>query len=581
MAKQTEFVPNWYEDTTPEKSYRSLFKWGNKSEFKHPNRRLYALVKKTFHMTDADFQTPQMMGLENVEFQIPPALEQGHIDYFRSLLGYENFAMDDYNRLRCAYGAGALDALRMRQKIIENLPDVVLYPRTQDDVLAIVQYCDRYRLPVNIRGGGSTVTRGYESLTGGVAIDLARQLTRVLDFNEIDQTITVEAGMFGPALEDLLNHAKERLGAQHNYTLGHFPQSFEYSSVGGWIVTRGAGQNSTYYGKIEDLVLSQTYIMPQGVYKTPAYPRCALGPDMNQVMMGGEGTFGVLTDATLKLSRYQPENTRYYAFIFHAWQDGIHAMREIMQGEFGRPSVFRLSDAEETDVGLKLYGIEGTVADTLITGFGYEPLKRCLMLGSTDGDADATRLVRKKISRICRQHKAFDLSAFGVAQHWEASRFRDPYLREDLQDYGILTDTLECAVRWSQVEQVHDQVRAFIKNRPNTICTCHISHVYPQGCNLYFIFIAKIATINEYLDLQYGVLTEFLKSGAGISHHHGIGKQGGSWFVEQAGEFNLEVIKAIKNVIDPNGILNPGGTLGLDMNEAQTARRWGYRETPE
>jgi alkyldihydroxyacetonephosphate synthase len=147
-------------------------------------------------------------------------------------------------------------------------------------------------------------------------------------------------------------------------------------------------------------------------------------------------------------------------------------------------------------------------------------------------------------------------------------------MREDLMDFGVLIDTLECGVTWSQMPEVHKKVRAFVKQRPHTICMTHISHAYPQGANLYFIFIAKMDTIREYLDLQYGIIDAITKAGASISHHHGVGKQTAPWLEEQIGKEQMDVIRTLKNHFDPNNILNPGGTLGLDMNPAQANREW-------
>jgi hypothetical protein len=166
--------------------------------------------------------------------------------------------------------------------------------------------------------------------------------------------------------------------------------------------------------------------------------------------------------------------------------------------------------------------------------------------------------------------------SFGVTQRWEHSRFRDPYMREDLQDFGILTDTLECAVTWGQLKEVHERVRAFIKSRPRTICMTHLSHAYPQGANLYFIFIARMDSIQAYLELQYGILQAIQESGAAMSHHHGIGKQTGAWFAEQVGAPTVQLLQALKRHFDPDNILNPGGTLGLDMlPEQYYVLSWG------
>jgi alkyldihydroxyacetonephosphate synthase len=375
-----------------------------------------------------------------------------------------------------------------------------------------------------------------------------------------------------------LNDAPRTFKARRGYTVGHFPQSFLQSSVGGWIVTRGAGQNSTYYGKIEDMVIAQEYVTPIGDFKTLNYPRSATGPDFDQIMIGSEGTFGILYSATLRLCRYQPQNTRYYGFLFKTWEDGVNACREVMQGEFGFPSVFRLSDPEETDVGLRMYHVHGTPADILFRRLGYQPMQRCLMLGTCDGERDFARLVEGKLKKICKSYGAFDLTPFKVAQSWEKSRFTDPYMREDLMDYGVLIDTLECAVTWESMRRVHEEVRAVIKARPKTICMTHLSHAYPQGGNLYFIFVARMSEINEYLELQYSVLEAILKAGAAMSHHHGMGKQTSPWFVEQIGRQQLDVVRVLRDHFDPHHIMNPGGTLGLDMTEEQMSKRWGFRK---
>ncbi len=569
--------PHWIEQPAPADSYRSLFKWGDPKGFRHPNRGMYALIKETFGMTDADFSEPRRTGMEKFDLDAPARLDEARRQSFERIVGAENIDTTAIARVRASYGAGAFDALRLREHIVENLPDAVLSPRTAGEVQALVEFCEDQRIPLYVYGGGSTVTRGREAVRGGVCLDMSRNMNRLVTFNETDQTITVESGMTGADLEALLNNAPDTLCAERRYTCGHFPQSFLYSSVGGWVVTRGAGQNSTYYGKIEDIVLAQEYATPHGKLSTPAYPRCATGPDLNQMMMGSEGAFGVLTSVTLRVFRYRPENTRRYSFLFRTWEEGLAAARETLQGEFGMPSVFRLSDPEETDVAMRMYHIHGSAADTVLRTLGYKPMQRCLLLGSADGDRDYAGLVARKIGGIAGRHGAFPLTPFRVTKSWERTRFTDPYLREDLNDFGIMIDTLECAVRWDQVREVHARVRAFVKSRPQTICMTHLSHSYPQGTNLYFIFIARMAGVDEYLRMQYGVLDAIQKSGAAMSHHHGIGKQTGPWLEAQIGPECMDAVRALKAHFDPHNILNPGGTLGLDMNDEQREKRWGMR----
>lgn len=580
MAKKNDISPRWYQQPYPEGSWRSLFKWGDRSAFKHPGRGFVRLLCEALDLDAEHFRQPHRMGLEAFEAAAPSGMEPRHRAALAEIVGAENVRSDAYTRTRVSFGGGMLDALRLRRQIVENLPDLALYPRHREDVEEIVAYCRRERIPVYVRGGGSSVTRGSEAVCGGVTLDLSVHMKRVIAFNEENQTITVEPGMSGPELEEALRQAPERFQARRRYTCGHFPQSFEYSSVGGWVVTRGAGQNSTYYGKIEDLVIAQEYVTPAGVIRTPEHPRAATGPDIDQALIGSEGCFGVLTAVTLRVFRRMPENTRRCSYLFRDWESARAACREIMQAEQGFPSVFRLSDPEETDAALRMYGVQDTPADGLLRLLGYRPMQRCLLIASADGGRGFTRLVERNVRRVCSGQGALNLSPFGVTRRWERDRFRDPYMREDLQDFGILTDTLECAVNWAQMDAVYRQVREHVKRRPNTICMTHLSHAYPQGANLYFIFIARMDGIREYLELQYGILEAIQKSGASMSHHHGIGKQTGPWLEGQIGTPAMGVIRALKAHFDPQNIMNPGGTLGLDLSEEQREKTWGMELDP-
>ncbi|MBB6623594.1 FAD-binding oxidoreductase [Clostridium gasigenes] len=558
-----KFRPTWCEEIPPEGSYRSILKWGDKKEFKHPNDRLYSLMKKTFEMTDIDFKNTQKTGIEKVSFNKPITLTEDQIKHFEDIVGKENIKRDDYSRLQVAYGKTMIDLMRLREGIVENIPDIVIHPRSKEDIEKIVKFCNEELIPIYIYGGGSSVTRGVECVKCGVSLDMRVHMNKVIRFNEINQTITVEPGMSGPKLEETLNNAEKLFGAKRAYTCGHFPQSFEYSVVGGWVVTRGAGQNSTYFGKIEDMVICQEYITAIGTIKTQEFPANSTGPSIDEIMMGSEGAFGILVSVTVKIFKHMPENQRRFSYIFKNWDDAREAAREIMQGQFGFPSVFRLSDPEETDVMMKLYGVEETIIDKVMIARGFKQNQRCMFLGFTDGEKSFTKVVRRKVHKICKKYGAMYTTGF-VTKSWEHGRFKDPYLREDLQDYGIMTDTLECSVSWENMKYVHEGVREYCKSRPNTICMTHMSHVYPQGANLYFIFIAKMNDIDEYLKYQSGILDNIQKYGAAMSHHHGIGKMTAPWLEGQIGKNQMDVYKVLKKHFDPNNIMNPGGTLGLD-----------------
>lgn len=559
------FEPNWIRERAPQGSYRSVFRWGDPDFFKVPKESLFTMMKETFGMSDDDFKAYAMdTGMDPIEALPSSRMAIADLLALQGIVGADNMSTEDTDRLAVAYGKTAYDIMRIREKRFEGLPDVVLYPETHEQVERIVSFCVQRRLPLYVYGGGSSVTRGVEAVCGGVTLDMRRNFNKILSFNETDQTITVQAGLSGPMLEAALNDAVNRFGAKRAYTCGHFPQSFEYSSVGGWVVTRGAGQNSTYYGTIADIVLSQRYATPVGEIVTPHYPRQATGPDLNQLMMGGEGTFGVLTEVTLKVFRFMPENRKRFSYVFRSWTEAMDAAREMMQCECGFASAFRLSDPEETNLMLRLYNVDETPLQPLLDKLGYRDMERCLFLGFTDGEAGYSRNVARNIARIARRHGGMSLTGF-VCKSWEKGRFNDPYLRDSLMDFGVVTDTLECTVNWSNMAEVHEAVRRVCHALPRTIVTTHMSHCYPQGANLYFIFITRMTDAEEFRRYHATILDAIQKSGAALSHHHGIGKLFAPWLEGSLGSREYGAIRALKSYFDPDGLMNPGGTLGLDL----------------
>ncbi len=562
------FRPKWVEEIAPSDSYRSISRWGDPKFVKYPKESLYKMMKDIFKMTDKDFEYYHNdIGMDKVDLkEYPSKMDKKLVDEFIKIVGKDNVSTKDYDRLSVAYGKTLYDVMRIREHLFESLPDVVIYPSEEKEIEEIVKLCNDKEIPLYVYGGGSSVTRGVEPVKGGVSLDLRRNFNKVLGFNEIDQTITVQPGMSGPCLEAHLNNAINEFKAKRAYTCGHFPQSFEYSSVGGWTVTRGAGQNSTYYGKIEDIVLSQTYITPKGKIVTSHYPAEATGPSINQIMMGSEGCFGILTSVTLKVFRYMPENRRRFSYIFKSWDKAQEAAREMMQKECGFSSVFRLSDPEETSMMLRLYNVDETPLQPLLEKFGYKDNQRCLFIGFTEGEKGYSKNVRKNIGKIAKKYGGMSLTGF-VCKSWEKGRFNDPYLRDTLLDFGVVTDTLECTVNWSNLNEVWSSVRKVCHALPNTIVTTHMSHCYPQGCNLYFIFITHMEKADEFKKYHSTILDAILKSGAALSHHHGIGKMFGPWLESNLGENEYDIIRNLKHYFDPKGILNPGGTLGLDTPE--------------
>ena len=562
MAKSRGFIPDWTEQAPPAGSYRSIFKWGAPNGFKHPSDAWYRMMKEEFGMTDDDFKKRKFEGLEQVSLNRGIRIGQTDIQNFESIVGKENVATEDYSRLRYSRGKTVEEAAELRNGNIGEVTDIVLHPRSKNDVRKIISLCNDRKIPVHVYGGGSSVTLGLVPAQGGVTLVMGTHMNKLLSINETNQTALVQPGMLGPSYEEALNNAPARFGTKRAYTCGHFPQSFEYSSVGGWVITLGAGQASTYYGDAYDIVFSQEYVTPVGTFKTLDFPATATGPKVNDIMKGSEGTFGILVEVTMKIFRYTPENRARFSFMFPTWKSAVDASREIMQSEFGKPAIFRISDPEETDRGLKLYGMPSFL-EPVFALCGFKPMQRCLCMGNVEGDRDYTRMVARKIKRIVRKHDAMYLTGY-AARKWEKTRYTEPYMREDLGDYGILIDTLEAGVTWDNLHRLHEGVRTYIKSRPNTMCMTHASHFYPQGTNLYFIFIACMNDPEEYRKFQHGIIDNIQKHGGSLSHHHGVGRMIGPWMETPLGQEQMAVLRALKQHFDPHNIMNPGGVLGLD-----------------
>jgi alkyldihydroxyacetonephosphate synthase len=558
------FTPDWIEEPPGPGSFRSVFKWGAPDAFKHPNKRLFRLMKETFNLTDDDFSQRQKEGNEAVRCDRRINISKNTIAALRKIAGNENVSTDDYSRVKFSFGKTVEEATKLRNGIVERAADVVVHPRDKEDVRRIVAYCNKNRIPIYVYGGGSSVNFGFRPSMGGIALVMNTHMNKLIELNEANQTARVQPGLMGPAYEDILNNAPEKLGAARRYTCGHFPQSFEHSSVGGWVATLGSGQASSYYGDAYDLVISQEYVTPAGTIKTLDYPATATGPKVNDILKGSEGSFGICVELTMKVFRYMPKNQQRYSFIFPTWEQAINACREVAQGEFGMPAVFRISDPEETDVALKLYGIEGTVIDLFMKLRGYKKMERCLLLGTAEGEKSFAKNIKRQIRKICRKYGGMYITGYPVSQ-WQHSRYTDPYMREDLQDYGVIIDTLESGVTWDNIHRLHRGVREFVKGRPQTVCMTHASHFYPQGTNLYFIFIAKMKDVKEYIRFQEGIIDSINRHGGSLSHHHGVGKMIAPWMEKHLGKEQMAVLRTLKRHFDPKNIMNPGGQLGLDL----------------
>jgi alkyldihydroxyacetonephosphate synthase len=414
-------------------------------------------------------------------------------------------------------------------------------------------------------GGGTSVLGGVEPLGAKptITLDLTR-MNRLLRLDPLAQTATLEPGILGPSLEQQLN--------ARGFTLGHFPQSFEYSSLGGWIATRSAGQNSTLYGKIEHRIESLRMTFPGGTIATPAVPAAAAGPDLNQLIAGSEGTLGVITQATVRLAPL-PRRCDYRGYLFSDFEPGVEAAREVMQSGL-RPAVLRLSDEPETEVSLAM---RAPPPRLMAAAEGlYLALRRIrlegavLMIVGFDGDEDQVRSDWRRAQRILRRHQGSSLG-HSPGRAWERSRFELPYLRDLLLDHAIMVDTLETAVTWDRYLPLYHSVRDTMANAMDGrgLVMTHLSHAYTDGASIYWTFLARQAEgrqLEQWQQVKAAATDAILAAGGALSHHHGIGSDHRPWMPQYVGPAGVRTLTSLKQTFDPHGIMNPGKLTAADKD---------------
>jgi alkyldihydroxyacetonephosphate synthase len=537
-------------------TYRQILKWGDKREQK-VDPLMIKVIRDKFDLKDSDFEMKHLSGQQPVKLEKPSAIKPGQLDSLKIIVGNENIQTDDFSRAKFSYGKFYAELLDLRLNLIPNPPDAVVSPRSNDELIKIVEYCSKERIPVIPVGGQSSVTGALQAPLGGIAVDMTKHLNRILRISTSNKTVTVQAGIFGPALENELN--------KHGFTCGHFPQSFEFSTVGGWLAAKGAGQASTGYGKIEDMVIAIKAVTPAGVVETKEFPKTAQGWDIFRVFIGSEGTLGIITEATLNIHNYRPQNTSYASFIFKSFEQAVATMQKIIQSEYGKPHLFRISDPDETDIAFKTKGFDNSLSDKLFKRLGFLPGKRSLMFVTVEGDKDYTKFVLNKIKRTARKGKAMYTGKSPVKK-WLAQRYSSAYMRDPLMDLGIMTDTLETAVTWENLLKVWSATHTFVNLRPKTVLMIHISHVYESGANLYFTFLSPMEKGNEKKDFaafHKGLVDTIQENGGSLSHHHGVGRVLAPWMENHLGKTSMAVLGAVKKHFDPNDIMNPCDTLGL------------------
>jgi alkyldihydroxyacetonephosphate synthase len=476
-------------------------------------------------------------------------------------------AVADGHDVRVAHAAGRSypDLVRLRAGDAGGAPDAVVYPSTTGQLVPLLAACARHGVAVVPYGGGTSVVGGVAALPGrhraAVTLDLSR-LDAVVDVDARSLTATVEPGIFGPELE-------RRLAAQ-GMTLGHFPQSFEYSTVGGWVATRSAGQASTGYGRIDELVEAVRCVTPAGELSTRDAPASAAGPALRELVVGSEGVLGVIAGATLRV-RPAPVAQRYEAWSLPSFQAGAEAFRALAQ-DGAAPDVARLSDEDETRLTLALGSSGGLAAQAgklYLRAFGHE--RGCIAFTGFDGTPDAIARRRGRSAEILRAHGAVALGT-RPGRSWLRGRFAAPYLRDELMDRGVMVETLETATTWANLDDLYTRVGGALRGALTERGTppavmCHISHLYPSGASLYFTFIARQeagAELDQWRAAKTAACDAIAAAGGTITHHHAVGTDHRAWMPAEIGQLGIDALRAVKDRLDPTGIMNPGKLLPGD-----------------
>jgi alkyldihydroxyacetonephosphate synthase len=507
-------------------------------------------------------------------------LPEGARAELQRLLGGDAVRDDHAERVTHAAGRGYPDLVRLRAGELAEAPDAVLYPSGAEQLGSLMALCAKRSIAVVPFGGGTSVVGGVAPLRGAHAAVVALDMSKLAELIEVDaesRVATVQAGMRAPALE---RHLTAR-----GLTLGHFPQSFEYVSLGGCAASGGAGQASTGYGRFEELVVGVSLTAPAGEIALPARPASAAGPDLRKLLVGSEGTLGVISQLDLRL-RPAPRERCYEGAFFADFPSGVSALRALTQ-EHAAPAVTRLSDEAETRMSFaqaqaaagagRAQGAESIrsalqaraksrAGRAYLRARGYG--EGCLAILGFEGTPQEVERGKARTHELVRSHGGLPVGR-SPGEAWRRQRFAAPYLRDELLTHGVMAETLETATSWSNVRRLHRETCAAIERALGAqgtegVAMCHLSHLYETGASLYFTLLARQregAEIEQWQAVKRAAGDAIVCHGGTITHHHGVGRDHIPWIERELGAQGVEALRALKRQLDPAGIMNPGKLL--------------------
>jgi alkyldihydroxyacetonephosphate synthase len=546
--------------------------WGDPAHLQALGPKALELLRETVGTT-ARPRAP--VALAKVRLQ-ESALRESDSAELSALLGARGMREDRAARVEHAAGKGYPDLVRLRAGEPEGTPDAVLYPAHGEQLKALLELCARRSIAVVPFGGGTSVVGGVAPLKGTHAAVVALDMRCLGELERLDREsriVTVGAGMRAPALERLL--------AMRGLTLGHFPQSFEYVSLGGCAATRSAGQASTGYGRFEELVLGLRMCAPAGEIALAAQPASAAGPDLRRLLVGSEGTLGVIAELDLRV-RLAPLERRYEGVFFEDFAAGVGALRALAQ-EHAAPTVARLSDEAETRMSLAQAGAgSGPTHSRGLRGLGSAVKRRagrgylrvrgygggCLAILGFEGAPGEVEHDRERALELVRRSGGLPVGR-SPGEAWREQRFAAPYLRDELLTHGVMVETLETATTWSNLPRLYRETGRAIADSLRAqgtegVVMCHVSHLYETGASLYFTLLARQregAEIEQWRAVKRAASGAIALNGGTITHHHAVGRDHVPWMVQEIGEQGVGALRALKEQLDPAGIMNPGKLL--------------------
>lgn len=464
-------------------------------------------------------------------------------------------------RLDHSRGQSFPDWVAMKSGRVGPVADAVALPQSHDEVTAAVAEAARLGAIIVPYGGGTSVV-GHLGVPHGdrpvVNLSLER-MDRLLAFDETTMTATFGAGTPGPRIEAQLR--------PHGCLLGHFPQSYEYATLGGWVVTRSSGQQSYRYGRIEQLFHAGRVATPKGEWVVGGVPASSAGPDLREALMGSEGRLGLLTEVTARVRRL-PEQERFHGVFFPSWPAGLDAVRDLVQHDVP-VSMLRLSNEVETETQLALVQGHATALKWLQRYLGLRGIGagQCLLMAGITGTPRECAIQKRMLLDIVRRHGGVHVGPM-LGAGWAKNRFRGPYLRNALWDEGYAIDTLETCVMWPQATPVMRAIEAavqgvFAADNERAHVFTHLSHVYRQGCSVYCTLVFRSSgdpdtDLARWHRFKHAASDAIVAHGGTISHQHGVGIDHAPWLPAEKGAAGMDLIRAMARAFDPDGMMNPG-----------------------